>query len=84
MQPYWKSHGLRIDRSGELDSDTPQTPGRSRAKAISRARVGAQKLRAGTVVVHPNAKTGPHRGELEAVIYVPLLQEDLPAVGSSK
>ena len=31
----------------------------------------AQKLWAGTVVVHPNAKTGPHHhGELETVIYI--------------
>ncbi|MGA3091997.1 MAG: hypothetical protein ABSD75_25605 [Terriglobales bacterium] len=43
----------------------------TRAEAISRARVGAQKLWAGTVVVRPNAKTGPHHhGELETVIYV--------------
>ena len=63
--------GLRIVRSGELDSNTPQTPGMTRAEAISYARVGAQKLWAGTVVVHPNAKTGPHHhGDLETVIYV--------------
>jgi uncharacterized RmlC-like cupin family protein len=70
-QPDWKAHGLRIIRSGELDTNTPQTPGMSRAEAISHAKVGAQKLWAGTVVVHPNAKTGPHHhGELETVIYV--------------
>ena len=70
-KPDWKAHGLRIIRSGELDTNTPQTPGMSRAEAISRARVGAQKLWAGTVVVHPNAKTGPHHhGELETVICV--------------
>jgi uncharacterized RmlC-like cupin family protein len=69
--PDWKTHGLRIIRSGELDANTPQTPGMTRAEAISRARVGAQKLWAGTVLVHPNAKTGPHHhGELETVIYV--------------
>ncbi len=63
--------GLRIVRSGELDSNTPQTAGMTRAEAISYARVGAQKLWAGTVVVHPNAKTGPHHhGELETVIYI--------------
>jgi uncharacterized RmlC-like cupin family protein len=63
--------GFRIVRSGELDSNTPQTPGMTRAEAISYARVGAQKLWAGTVVVHPNAKTGPHHhGELETVIYI--------------
>ena len=70
-QPDWKLHGLRIVRSGELDSNTPQTAGMTPAEAISHARVGAQKLWAGTVVVHPNAKTGPHHhGELETVIYI--------------
>src|SRR6202453_3064665 len=70
-EPDWKNHGLRVIRSGELDSNTPQTPGMTRAEAISHARVGAQKLWAGTVLVHPNAKTGPHHhGELETVIYV--------------
>jgi uncharacterized RmlC-like cupin family protein len=69
--PDWKNHGLRIIRGGELDSNTPQTPGMTRAEAISHARVGTQKLWAGTVVVHPNAQTGPHHhGELETVIYV--------------
>ncbi len=70
-RPDWKNHGLRIIRSGEFDTNTPQTPGMTRAEAISHAKVGAQKLWAGTVVVHPNAKTGPHHhGELETVIYV--------------
>jgi len=70
-RPDWKRHGIRIIRSGELSPDTAQTPGMTREEAISRARVGAQKLWAGTVVVHPNAKTGPHHhGELETVIYV--------------
>jgi len=69
--PDWKNHGLRIVRSGQLDSNTPQTPGMTRAEAISHAKVGAQKLWAGTVIVHPNAKTGPHHhGDLETVIYV--------------
>jgi uncharacterized RmlC-like cupin family protein len=67
----WKEHGIRIIRHGELDANTPQTPGMTRAEAISHAKVGAQKLWAGTVVVHPNAKTGPHHhGDLETVIYV--------------
>jgi uncharacterized RmlC-like cupin family protein len=66
-----KKQTLRIIRSGELDSNTPQTPGMTRAEAISYAKVGAQKLWAGTVVVHPAAKTGPHHhGELETVIYI--------------
>src|ERR1700690_1210631 len=67
----WKDDGLRIIRSGELNTNTPQTPGMARAEAISRARVGAQKLWAGTVMVQPDAKTGPHHhGELETVLYV--------------
>jgi uncharacterized RmlC-like cupin family protein len=67
----WKENGLRIVRSNELDTNTPQTPAMTRAEAISYARVGAQKLWAGTVVVHPNAKTGPHHhGEVETVIYI--------------
>jgi uncharacterized RmlC-like cupin family protein len=67
----WKGHGIRIIRHGELDANTPQTPGMTRAEAISHAKVGANKLWAGTVIVHPNAKTGPHHhGDLETVIYV--------------
>ena len=42
-----------------------------RAAAIDAARAGAEKLWAGTVVIHPDAKTGPHHhGSLESVIYV--------------
>jgi uncharacterized RmlC-like cupin family protein len=67
----WKENSLRIIRSDELDTNTPQTAAMTRAEAISYARVGAQKLWAGTVVVHPNAKTGPHHhGEVETVIYI--------------
>src|ERR1700681_3298629 len=70
-KPDWKQHGIRIVRSGDLDTNTPQTHGMTRAEAISHARVGAQKLWAGTVIVQPGAKTGPHHhGELETVIYV--------------
>lgn len=65
----WKDHGIKVVRAGELDSNTPQTPGMSRAAAITYARTGATKLWAGTVVVQPNAKTGPHHhGELETVL----------------
>jgi uncharacterized RmlC-like cupin family protein len=43
----------------------------TRAAAITRATAGANKLWAGTVTIHPNAKTGPHHhGKLESVIYV--------------
>ncbi len=67
----WREHGVRVVRGDALDSNTPQTPGMSRASAIDRARGGAAKLWAGTVVIHPNAKTGAHHhGALESVIYV--------------
>ncbi len=70
-KPDWRTQGVRIVRAGELDSNTPQTPGMSRAAAITYARAGANKLWAGTVAIHPNAKTGPHHhGEQESVIYV--------------
>lgn len=67
----WKEHGVRIVRAGELDSNTPQTPGMSRAAAITHARTGASKLWAGTVVVQPAVRTGAHHhGELETVLYI--------------
>src|SRR5450759_3935403 len=67
----WRLHGVRVVRAGELDTNTPQTPGMSRAAAISHARVGAEKIWAGTVSIHPNAKTGSHHhGPVESVIYV--------------
>jgi uncharacterized RmlC-like cupin family protein len=67
----WKAHGVKIVRAGELDTNTPQTPGMTRAAAITHARAGASRLWAGTVVVQPHAKTGPHHhGELETVLYI--------------
>jgi uncharacterized RmlC-like cupin family protein len=67
----WKADGVKIVHAGELDCNTPQTPGMSRAAAITHARTGAEKLWAGTVVVAPNARTGAHHhGELESVIYI--------------
>ena len=67
----WRLEGVRIVRSDQLDFNTPQTPGMTRAAAITRATAGANKLWAGTVEIHPNAKTGPHHhGKLESVIYV--------------
>ena len=69
--PDWRLHGVRIVRGDELDLNTPQTPGMTRAAAITQATAGANKLWAGTVKIHPNAKTGPHHhGKLESVIYV--------------
>ena len=67
----WRDHGIRIVRAGQLDTNTAQTPGMSRAAAITYASAGAQKLWAGTVVVEPNAKTGAHHhGEVETVLYI--------------
>jgi uncharacterized RmlC-like cupin family protein len=67
----WKHRGVRVVRHGELDTNTAQTPGMNRAAAITHARAGATKLWAGTVTIHPRAKTGAHHhGELESVIYV--------------
>ena len=66
----WKNDGVRVVHGDQLDTNTPQTPGMNRAAAINFSRVGAQKLWAGTVTIHPNAKTGAHHhGALESVIY---------------
>jgi uncharacterized RmlC-like cupin family protein len=69
--PDWRLHGVRVVRADELDPNTPQTVGMSRAAAITTARGGAEKLWAGTVVIEPDAKTGAHHhGPVESVIYV--------------
>ena len=67
----WENAGVKIVRAGELDGNTPQTPGMTRAAAITHARTGASKLWAGTVVVAPDARTAAHHhGELETVLYI--------------
>ncbi|GBQ27923.1 cupin domain-containing protein [Acidiphilium acidophilum] len=67
----WQHNGVRVIAGDQLDPNTPQTPGMSRAAAINHARVGAQKLWAGTVTIDPGAKTGAHHhGALESVIFV--------------
>src|SRR5574341_988524 len=67
----WKHDGVRVIPGHTLDPNTAQTPGMDRKAAINYARVGAQKLWAGTVSIKPNAKTGAHHhGELESIIYV--------------
>lgn len=69
--PKWKHDGVRVIPASTLDPNTAQSPGMDRKAAINFARVGAQKIWAGTVTVQPNAKTGAHHhGELESVIYV--------------
>src|SRR5919206_598491 len=67
----WQQNGVKIVSGTDLDPNTAQTPGMARAAAITHARTGASKRWAGTVVVQPNAKTGPHHhGELETVLYI--------------
>lgn len=68
---WWRSNGVKVIPASALDGNTPQTPGMNRKAAIDHARTGAEKLWAGTVDIHPNAKTGAHHhGEVESVIYV--------------
>ena len=57
MNHDWRDHGVKIIPSTGLDLNTPQTPGMTRAAAINRACAGANKLWAGAVSIHPNAKT---------------------------
>ena len=71
QQKDWRDTGVRVISGEHLDSNTAQTPGMNRAAAINRATAGAEKLWAGTVEIHPNAKTGAHHhGDLESVIYI--------------
>ena len=70
-EPRWKHDGVRVIKGDQLDANTPQTPGMFRQAAIDHARVGAQKIWAGTVRIEPDAKTGVHHhGALESVIFV--------------
>ncbi len=55
-QSKWRLHGVRVVHGNELDPNTAQTPGMNRAAAITNARAGAEKLWAGTVVIHPKAR----------------------------
>ena len=69
--PRWKHDGVRVIPGNQLDGNTAQTPGMFRQAAVNAARVGAQKIWAGTVAIQPDAKTGVHHhGALESVIYV--------------
>ncbi len=70
-RPDWRLEGVRIVHGDELDMNTPQTKGMTRAAAISHAMTGASKLWAGTVTIHAKTVSGAHHhGELESVIYV--------------
>ena len=67
----WKHRGVRVIKGSNLDPNVAQTQGMSRAAAINHARVGAEKIWAGTVKIHPDAKTGAHHhGPVESVIFV--------------
>ena len=69
--PNWREYGVRIVRHDQLDPNTAQTPGMTRAAAINQALAGAQSLWAGTVSILPDARTGAHHhGALESIIYV--------------
>jgi uncharacterized RmlC-like cupin family protein len=58
-------------RSGELGSDTAQTPGMRRFEAISGETVGARRLWMGRTHVGPATNSGDHHhGEAETAIYV--------------
>ncbi len=71
MAHRWRTDGVRVVPADALDDRTPQTPGMHRAAAVTGDRVGSHALWAGTVTIHPGARTGAHHhGELESVIYV--------------
>jgi uncharacterized RmlC-like cupin family protein len=67
----WRLRGVRVVRAGELDPNTAQTAGMDRRAAITHGRTGSNQLWAGTVTIHPDARTGAHHhGAVESVIYV--------------
>src|SRR5690349_20437341 len=70
-KPDWKTNGIRIVQAGELDMNTTQTHGMTRAAALTHTRVGINHLWAGLVSVEPSTKTvAPHNSEQEPVIFV--------------
>jgi uncharacterized RmlC-like cupin family protein len=82
----WRYDGVKVVSGQHLDVNTPQTEGMNRAAAINHATAGAEKLWAGTVHIHPDAKTGAHHhGDLESIIYIVSGQPTLalPVVGRS-
>lgn len=67
----WQQYGVKIVHGSDLDLNTAQTSGMTRAAAINYAAAGASKLWAGRVELHPDAKARPHHhGPLESIIYV--------------
>ncbi|WP_206931128.1 cupin domain-containing protein [Roseococcus thiosulfatophilus] len=68
---YWRHHGIRRVLSAERSADTPETLGMGRMAAISGSKTGSTHLWAGTNLIKPGAKTGPHHhGPLESIIYI--------------
>src|SRR5580704_1768756 len=55
----WQNHGVKIVPAGDLDPNTPQTPGMTRAAAITHARTGASKLWAGRSWFNPTQEPAP-------------------------
>jgi uncharacterized RmlC-like cupin family protein len=50
----WRDDGVQVIPGDQLDTNTAQTSGMERAAAINAARVGAQKIWAGTVKIAPH------------------------------
>ena len=61
----WKHDGVRVIPGNTLDPNTAQTPGMDRKAAINFARVGAQKIWAGTVSGAPKVRAMEIIDELE-------------------
>ena len=70
----WKHDGVRVVPGDRLDANTAQTPGMDRKAAINFARVGAQKLWAGTVHHH---RVHAHQLEQHHVFGKVLLQRGI-------
>lgn len=71
MATDWNHIGVRVIKGDRLDNNTAQTPSMNRAAGINAARAGGQKIWAGTVHIHANARSGAHHhGELESSIYI--------------
>jgi uncharacterized RmlC-like cupin family protein len=68
---YWRDNGIRRVLSAERSGDTPETEGMGRMVAISGSRTNSSHLWAGTNLIKPGARTGPHHhGALESIIYI--------------
>jgi uncharacterized RmlC-like cupin family protein len=49
----WRVHGVKVIPGDQLDPNTPQTPGMSRAAGGESGACGAEKIWAGTVTIEP-------------------------------